>query len=168
MARWPVFVWRAMHEDRGCALRLRQEVTWDVLMVDGVAAGWPDELLVERDVEIVALEDRGRPALIARTDDLVVCWGGASPAGSRFRINASLTADFFNPPISTPVGGVVRSIYLAIPGPTSEEAGPAPGVNTWSLTAHFKAPPSLGAYTDLYSAGLLVELDLRKQSPLPG
>ncbi len=156
-----------MHEDAGCALHLGQAVTWDVVMVDGVAAGWPAAFLVETDVEIVALEDVARPTLVARTDELVVCWGGASPTGSRFRITAGLTADFFNPPISTPVDGIVRSIYVAIPQETSDEADSPRGGNTWSLAALDEAPPSLAAYTDLYSAGLLVELDLSQQSPLP-
>lgn len=160
-------MWRPMHEDAGRALHLGQAVTWDVVMVDGVAAGWPAEFLVEADVEIVALEDLARTALVARTDDFVVCWGGASPAGSRFRISACLTADFFNPPISTPVDGIVRSIYVAIPQETSDEADSARGGNTWSLTALHEAPASLAAYTDLYSAGLLVELDLSQQAPRP-
>jgi hypothetical protein len=149
-----------MHEDAGRTLHLGHAVSWDVVMVDGVAAGWPAEFLVERDVEIVALANLARTALVARTHDLVVCWGGASPAGSRFRISAGLTADFFNPPVSTPVDGIVRSIYVAIPQESSDEANSPRGGNTWSLTALDEAPASLAAYTDLYSAGLLIELDL--------
>lgn len=149
-----------MHEDAGREVHLNQTVTWDVLMVDGAANGWPTELLVETDVEIVAVDDVARPSLLARTPGLVVCWRGASPAGSHFRIKAGLVADFLNPPISTPVQGIVRSIYVAIP------QEPTPGADSelrgtgWSLTALAEAPPSLAPYTDLYSAGLLVELDL--------
>jgi hypothetical protein len=160
MTRWPVFVWRVMHEDAGHAVSLNQMVRWDVSMIDGAANGWPTELLVETDVEIVALDDVTRPTLLAHTDGLAVCWGGASPAGSRFRIRAGLVADFLNPPVSTPVEGIVRSIYLAIPdepvpGPDLDLDGPG-----WSLMALNDAPPSLAPYTDVYSAGLLVELDL--------
>lgn len=156
-----------MHEDAGGSLQLGQAVRWDVLMIDGIANGWPAEFLVETDVEIVAREDLARATLVAHTHDLVVCWGGASPVGSRFRISAGLTADFFNPPISTPVDGIVRSIYLAIPGQIVAEADSTQGANTWSLTALTEAPASLAQYTDLYSAGLLVELDLSQQSRLP-
>jgi hypothetical protein len=149
-----------MHEDAGLPVHLNQTVTWDVLMVDGAANGWPTELLVETDVEIIALDDAARPSLLARTPGLAVCWGGASPAESHFRISAGLVADFFNPPISTPVEGIVRSIYVAIPQEATPRANSELRKTGWSLTALNEAPPSLAPYTDVYSSGLLVELDL--------
>jgi hypothetical protein len=157
-----------MHQDAGNVLRRGQEVTWDVRLVDGVAEGWSLEVLVDTDVEVVSFATPTREVALAKTPELLVCWDGLSPAGSRFKIKAALEADFFNPVLATPVAGIVRSIYLAAP-PLLE--GDCTGdrfhsSETRKLTALNEAPASLPALRTGVNSGVLVELELLHQPPL--
>jgi hypothetical protein len=98
VAIWPVFLDRTMHEDMGVLFAGGDTVSWDVILVDGEADGWPRDRLIETEVRI-----DGRPAyalhgLLATTPELAVCWQGKEPVGSAFTIRAGLAVDLFNPP----------------------------------------------------------------------
>ena len=52
MEIWPVFVLREMYEDMGRLFALDDVVSWDVILVDGGAAGWPSDVLIDARVHI--------------------------------------------------------------------------------------------------------------------
>jgi len=71
-----VFLARYMYEDSPQRFGIGDEISWDVILIDGEAEGWPPEVLVDTTVTI---EDppRGAPnGAVARTPELVRRWGG--------------------------------------------------------------------------------------------
>lgn len=164
MGLWPVFIWRYMYEDSPQRFGIGDEICWDVILIDGEAEGWPPEVLVDTTVSI---EDPPQGALsgaLAQTPELVACWRGMSPIGSKFRIRAGLNADWFNPPFHTTVTGIVRRLQIVAARTPQDEvqSWPVATSDEWHLSDLREAPSSLQRPDpDMPKAlGLLVGLEV--------
>ena len=151
MRLWPVYLWGPMHADSGETISVGDRVTWDVCLADGEAEGWPARVLVDTTVRIESDPASATGGLVACTPELVACWRGYSPAGSQFRIRAGLQVDLFNPPVRTPVTGMVRQIMLVTGGVEGRSAGSSA---PWELTELRMSPRSFARVED----GLLISL----------
>jgi hypothetical protein len=171
VAVWPVFLWRKMHEDQGHLFAIGADVSWDVLLVDGAAEGWPGDVLVDTEVVI---EQRPAFALhgsLARTPQLSACWRGADPVGSRFDLRAGLLADLFNPPFLSTVTGVVQRIQIVTRRMARDHHGVWNPSGRWQLADVQESPrwlalagPDPGAWQEI---GFLVALDVRSDELRP-
>ncbi len=47
VADWPVFLSSSMHHDIGELFAVGDTMTWDVELIDGHAAGWPEHVLAD-------------------------------------------------------------------------------------------------------------------------
>ncbi len=103
MEIWPVYVLREMHEDMGRLFALDDVVSWDVILIDGGAAGWPSDVLIDARVHIEQRPSFALRGRLARTHDLALCWRGEDPVGSEFQIQAAMVADTWNPPFRSAV-----------------------------------------------------------------
>lgn len=81
MAIWPVYLWRVMYEDTGRLFAIGAVVSWDVLLVDGGAEGWPDDVLIDTQVVIEKRPTFAHSGSLATTPQLSACWGAKSPSG---------------------------------------------------------------------------------------
>ena len=73
MAIWPVYLWRFMHEDVGRLFAIGAVVSWDVLLVDGGAERWPDDVLIDTQLVIEERPTFARRGSLARTPQLSAC-----------------------------------------------------------------------------------------------
>ena len=164
MAIWPVYLWRFMHEDTGRLFAIGAVVSWDVLLVDGGAEGWPDDVLVDTQVVIEERPTFARRGSLARTPQLSACWGGEEPLGSHLRIRAGLQADLFNPPFLSAVTGVVRRIQIVTRRMTADKRGVWIPSGEWRLADVRESPRWLAPTGRDPSAeqevGFLVGLDI--------
>jgi hypothetical protein len=101
-----------MYEDTGRQFAIGAVMSWDVLLIDGRAEGWPDDVLIDTQVVIEERPTFARHGSLARTPQLSACWSGEEPVGSQLRIRAGLRADLFNPPFLSTVTGVVQRIQI--------------------------------------------------------
>ncbi|MGZ6640130.1 MAG: hypothetical protein ACXVII_45935 [Solirubrobacteraceae bacterium] len=171
MAVWPVFLWRNMHEDMGHLFSIGAVVSWDVMLVDGAAEGWPCDGLVDTEVVI---DERPAFALhgsLARTPQLSACWRGKDPVGSRLEIRAGLSVDLFNPPFLSTVTGVVQRIQIATSRMVRDERRVWNASGTWQLADVRESPrwlapigPDPGTRQEV---GFLVALDVRSDEIRP-
>lgn len=156
---WPVFLSRAMHDDRRACTKVGDEISWNVLLVDGESEGWPRNILVPTSVEITEAPAEARRGSVARTPQLTVAWGGAVPLGSRFDLLALLVADWFNPPFQTTVTGCIQRLYTA--WESGEDAGAKRHdmrlVEAGDEIRSLSAARAVGGYR---VAGLVAELDV--------
>jgi hypothetical protein len=134
VAIWPVFLERTIHEDTGTLFAVGEAVSWDVILVDGEAQGWPRDSLVDTDVRIDARPAFALRGSLARAPDLAACWRGAGPIGSELRIRAGLRADLFNPPFRSTVTGRVTRIQIIRCGMAQEPGGAWNPVGASQLT----------------------------------
>jgi hypothetical protein len=140
VAIWPVFLDRTMHEDVGVLFGVGETVSWDVVLVDGEAEGWPRDPLVETDVRIDDRPDFALHGSMASTPELAACWRGKEPIGTSFRIRAGLYADLFNPPFRSTVTGSVTRIETVRRRMTQDPRGVVYPVGPWQLTDVPRSP----------------------------
>jgi hypothetical protein len=173
VATWPVFLDRTMHEDMGLLFGVGETVSWDVILVDGEAEGWPVDRLVEADVRIDERPDFALHGLLASTPELAACWRGKDAVGSEFQMRAGLSVDLFNPPFRSTVTGLVTRIQTVRRPMTQDPRGVWNPVGPWQLTdvprtARWLArrPVDPASEQDL---GFLVALELRSHliQPFP-
>ncbi len=154
-----------MHEDTGALFSVAHTVSWDVILVDGAAEGWPADRLVETDVRIEARPDFAVRGMLARTSELAVCWRGQDAVRSEFRIQAGLSVDLFNPPFRSTVTGLVTSIATVRSQMAQDRRGVWNPVGPWQLTDMSQTPRRLSTRTaDPASAqdlGFLIGLEVR-------
>ena len=164
MAIWPVFLWRAMHEDMGRLFAIGAVVSWDVLLIDGRAEGWPDDVLIDTQVVIEERPTFARHGSLARTPELSACWSGEEPVGSQLHIRAGLVADLFNPPFLSTVTGVVQRIQIVARRMTADTHEMWNPSGDWQLADVRESPRWLAPIGRRPSAerevGFLVALDV--------
>jgi hypothetical protein len=158
VTRWPIFLWRFMYDDAPVPLAAGDEISWNVMLVDGEAEGWPGHVLVDTVVQLDDPPPGVRRGPIARTPELSVRWGGSSPVGSRFRIRAGLAADWLNPPYRSVVTGTIVRLYmvwvLADSHPAGWPGAPMRLVETSEVAGSLRRTGDRSEQV----AGLLVEL----------
>ena len=171
MAIWPVFLWRAMHEDMGRLFAIGAVVSWDVLLVDGRAEGWPDDVLVDTQVVIEERPTFARHGSLGRTPELSACWSGEEPVGSQLRIRAGLVADLFNPPFLSSVTGVVQRIQIVTSRMTADTHGMWNPSGDWQLADVNESPRWLAPIGRTPAAerevGFLVGMDVMSHAIRP-
>lgn len=123
-----------MHEDMGVLFGVGETVSWDVILVNGEAEGWPGDRLVETEVRIGDRPDFALHGLLASTPELAACWRGNDAVGSEFRIRAGLAVDLFNPPFRSTVTGLVTRIQTARRPMAQDPRGVWNPVGPWQLT----------------------------------
>ena len=160
-----------MHEDIGHLFSIGAVVSWDVVLVDGAAEGWPGDVLVDTEVVI---EERPAFALhgsLARTPRLSACWRGEDPVGSRFDIRAGLLVDLFNPLFRSTVTGVVQRIQIVTRRMVRDQRGVWNPSGTWQLADVRESPrwlAPIGADPGVREeVGFLVALDVRSDEIRP-
>jgi hypothetical protein len=162
---WPVFLDRTMHEDTGSLFSVADTVSWDVILVDAEAEGWPAGRLVETDVRIEARPDFAVRGVLARTSELAVCWRGQDVVGSEFWIQAGLSVDLFNPPFRSTVTGLVTSIETVRSQMAQDRRGVWNPTGAWQLTAASRTPRWLSPCTAdracTQDLGFLIGLEVR-------
>ncbi len=99
-----------MHHDLGDLFAVGDTMSWDVELIDGRAAGWPEHVLADVMVTI-----RPRPCwalrgAIADAGGIQACWAGPEPPGTMLALSAGLVADVWNPPFRANVTGMVHRI----------------------------------------------------------
>ncbi|MGO9971564.1 MAG: DUF6578 domain-containing protein [Solirubrobacteraceae bacterium] len=164
VAIWAVFLDRTMHEDTGRLFAVGERVSWDVVLVDGVAQDWPRDVLVDIDVRIDARPTFALHGSLATTPQLAACWRGIEPIGSEFRIRAGLCVDLFNPPFRSTATGSVTRIETVQRGMDQDARGVWNPVGPWHLTDVRRSPRWL-ARRELDPAseqdiGFLIELEV--------
>jgi hypothetical protein len=171
VAVWPVFLWRHMHEDAGRAFSVGQTVSWDVLLVDGEALGWPGEVLIETSVVIEPRPAFALHGSLARTPDISACWRGEEPVGTEFQIRAGLVADLLNLPFFSTVTGIVRRIQVVSYRMAPNERGVWGGTGPWTLAEVDESPRWLGPRrqdrADEQDVGFLIGLDVASHEIRP-
>ncbi len=164
VAVWPVYLWRRMHEDMGGLFAVGDVVSWDVILIDGEAEGWPSDVLVDTSVVIEERPEFALRGSLARTPQLSACWEGDAPVGSEFRIRAGLRADLLNPPFPSTVTGVVQRIQIVTRPMTQHEGGLRNRAGEWHRADVRKSPRWLARPGDDPAAeqedGFLVGLEL--------
>lgn len=100
VADWPVFLSSSMHHDSGDLFAVGDTMSWNVELIDGVAAGWPDHVLADVTVAIRSPPDRASRGAIADTGRIQACWRGPEPPGTTLALSAGLVADVWNPLVS--------------------------------------------------------------------
>jgi hypothetical protein len=110
VAEWPVFLSSSMHHDSGDLFAVGDTMSWNVELIDGVAAGWPDHVLADVMVTIRTRPDSALHGAIADTGRIQACWRGPEPPGTTLALSPGLVADVWNPPFPATVTGVVRRI----------------------------------------------------------
>jgi hypothetical protein len=99
-----------MHHDIGDLFAVGDAMSWNVELIDGRTAGWPEHVLAD---VMATIRPRPKWALrgaIADTGRIQACWRGPEPPGTTLALSAGLVADVWNPPFPANVAGVVRRI----------------------------------------------------------
>jgi hypothetical protein len=107
---WPVFLWGSMHHDIGDLFAVGDMMSWDVELIDGCAAGWPEHVLADVMVTIRPRPSWAHRGAIAEAGGIRACWRCREPPGTTLPLRAGLVADVWNPPFRANVTGVVRRI----------------------------------------------------------
>ncbi len=144
MAVWPVFLPIAMYQDHGNRFAIGDAVSWDVLLVDGDAGGWPAERLVAATARIAERPWWATRGSLADTGTLRIGWSGSEPAGSLLALKAGLVADFWNPAIPTMIGAAIRGIEVVSWRAALDPSGVWTPLGPWRLTPVRRTPPLLG------------------------
>jgi hypothetical protein len=110
VADWPVFLSSSMHHDIGDLFAVGDTMAWNVELIDGFAAGWPEQVLADVMVTIRLRPDWALSGAIADGGGIQACWRGPEPPGTVLALSAGLVADVWNPPFPANVSGVVRRI----------------------------------------------------------
>jgi hypothetical protein len=155
-----------MHEDIGHLFSIGAVVSWDVVLVDGAAEGWPGDVLVATEAVI---EERPAFALhgsLARTPRLSACWRGEDPVGSRFDIRAGLLVDLFNPPFRSTATGVVQRIQIVTRRMVRDQRGVWNPSGTWQLADVRESPRWLAPIAPILACGRRSVFSLRWTSGL--
>jgi hypothetical protein len=162
---WPIFVWWAMYGDDPVALKVGDEISWNVRMIDGHAQGWPTELLISTTVRIEEPPPGAHHGAIAATPQLSAVWAGKAPIGSRFEIHAALDADWLNPPFKTTVTGPITRLHIAwTPAKLLDTPGaPMRLIETHEITRTLHQPHD----PEQAVAGLVAEVDVRTNEIAP-
>ena len=166
---WPVYLADAMQQDAPMLFEVGDVVTWPMRLVDtsGPDSGWPEGVAVTTPVRLEAGLYPGGRGRLAVTPEFSVCWSGDEPVGTELQLTAALVADFFNPPFTTHITGLVRQITIAsCPYKWSQRGrhGAWYPDGTWDLQSVRVAP--LGFVHDLEAPGarrehgLLIRLEL--------
>ena len=170
MEIWPVYVLREMHEDMGRLFALDDVVSWDVILIDGGAAGWPSDVLIDARVHIEqrpSIRAPWAPREDARPGSLLARRG---PGRFRVPIQAAMVADTWNPPFRSAVTGVVRRIEVVSRDTAQDEDGVWNPTGPWVRRDIQQSPRHL-AHRDnprgVREDGLLVALELRSHELLP-
>jgi hypothetical protein len=85
-------------------------MSWDVELIDGRTAGWPEYVLADVMVTIRPRPGWALRGAIADAGGIQACWRGPEPPGTVLPLSAGLVADVWNPPFRANVTGVVRRI----------------------------------------------------------
>jgi hypothetical protein len=99
-----------MHHDMGDLFAVGDTMSWNVELIDGRAAGWPEHVLAD---VMVTIRPRPRWALhgaIAAAGGIQACWRGPELPGTMLALSAGLVAAVWNPPFRASVTGAVRRI----------------------------------------------------------
>jgi hypothetical protein len=110
VADWPVFLASSMHHDIGDLFAVGDTKAWNVELIDGIAAGWPEHVLADVMATICPRPEWALHGVIADTGRIQACWRGPEPPGTTLALSAGLVADVWNPPFRASVAGVVRRI----------------------------------------------------------
>jgi hypothetical protein len=110
VADWPVFLWSSMHHDIGDTFAVGDTMSWDVELIDGHDAGWPEHVLADVMVTIRPRPCWAHRGAIAEADGIQACWRGPTPPGTVLPLSAGLVAHIWNPPFRANVTGMVRRI----------------------------------------------------------
>ena len=129
-----------MHEDMGRPFAIGLVVSWDVLLVDAGAEGWPDDVLIDTHVVIEERPTFARGGSLARTPQLSACRSGEQPVGSHLRIRAGLRADLFNLPFLSTVTGVVQRIQIVTRRMSADRRGVWIPSGEWRLADMRESP----------------------------
>lgn len=99
-----------MHHDIGDLFAVGDTMSWNVELIDGHAAGWPEHVLADMMVTIRSRPDWALSGAIADAGGIQACWRGPERPGTALALSAGLAADVWNPPFPANVSGVVRRI----------------------------------------------------------
>jgi hypothetical protein len=169
---WPVFLSSAMHHDLGDLFAVGDTRSWDVELIDGQAAGWPEQVLAAVMVTIGAAPSFAHRGAIADAGDLRACWQGPEPPGSTLALRAGLVADVWNPPFRAQVSGLVHRIRTVAYGRVDREGVLVPA-GPWVLEDVQRTPRWLrtAQHADPLDAicedGLLITLAVSSSAILP-
>jgi len=105
-----VFLSSFMHHDIGDLFAIGDTKSWNVELIDGIAAGWPEHVLADVMVTIRPRPDGALHGAIADTGRIQARWRGPEPPGTTMPLSAGLVADLWNPPFRADVAGVIRRI----------------------------------------------------------
>jgi hypothetical protein len=132
VADWPVFLWSSMHRDSGDLFAVGDTMSWDVELIDGHAAGWPEHVLADVMVTIRPRPSWSLRGAIADAGGIQACWRGPEPPGTALPLSAGLVADVWNPPFRAVATGVVRRIRT-VAYARSERGGVLLPTGPWML-----------------------------------
>jgi hypothetical protein len=99
-----------MHHDIGALFAVGDTMSWNVELIDGRAAGWPEHVLADVTVTIRPRPGWALRGAIADAGEIQACWRGPEPPGTMLPLSAGLVADVWNPPFRASVTGIVRRI----------------------------------------------------------
>lgn len=153
VADWPVFLCSAMHHDVGDLFAVGDTMSWDVVLIDALAAGWPEHVLVDVMATIHPRPRWAHRAAIADAAGIRACWRGSEPPGTTLALGAGLVADVWNPPFRSRITGAVRRIRTV-----AQARSNAP----WILDDVEQAPPRVER-----DGGLLINLAITGNEILP-
>jgi hypothetical protein len=165
VADWPVFLSGSMHHDIGDLFSVGDTMSWDVELVDGRAAGWPEHVLADVMVTIRARPGWARRGAIAEAGGIQACWRGPESPGTMLPLRAGLVADVWNPPFRANVIGVVRRIRT-VAYARSERDGVLLASGQWMLDDVERTPRWLATAkpdddpTAVREDGLLITLSI--------
>ena len=146
-----------MYDDTPVPLAVGDDISWNVMLVDGEAEGWPANVLVDTTVQIDEPPPGARSGAIARTPQLCARWSGFSPVGSRFRMRAGLVADWLNPSYQSTVAGKIARLHIVwVPSDCGANGWPGAPMRLVE-TQDVRSLRRTGDKSELV-AGLLVEL----------
>lgn len=160
-----------MHHDMGDLFAVGDTMSWDVELIDGRAAGWPEYVLVDVMVRIRPRPDWALRGAIADAGGIQACWRGPEPPGTELPLSAGLVADVWNPPFRATVTGVVRRIRT-VACARSERDGVLLPSGPWVLeeverTPRWLATAKPGDDTVVREGGLLINLAIRTNEVQP-
>jgi hypothetical protein len=131
-ADWPVFLSSSMHHDIGDLFAVGDTKSWNVELIDGLRAGWPEHVLADVMVTIRPRPDWALHGAIADTGRIQACWRRPEPPGTTLALSAGLVADLWNPPFPATVHGVVRRIRTVASARTNRDGVLQP-FGQWAL-----------------------------------
>jgi hypothetical protein len=152
-----------MHNDLSDLFSIGDTRSWDVELVDGRTAGWPDHVLADVTVTIRSRPRWAIDGTIADTGVIKACWRGSEPPGTVLPLHAGLVADVWNPMFRANVTGVIQRIRTVAYRYTEREGSLWP-TGPWVLEDIDRTPRCLGTAkpradpNDVFVDGLLINL----------